>query len=238
MKKVLTLIFALSIIAIGYSTDKVLLVFKANETLKYKMQFQPFPDNVFANQLTGIYSDFSIVKISVKESDNNTLRLSYTFTMFDRKSCCNPLSYPGYFYTIGSEIENNIKPNGEFINNESDYISSSCIFGINLFKFKRKPSQKDKPVVIPFYFSEKEIATGESWNNKFEYFNDGKPDELFINYTLKSVTSNIAYIEGYNLSGLHITLHFDVIRGCLIDLKVYYIKDSKEYLFRSFELAE
>lgn len=238
MKKILTIIFAISIISKGFTSDKVLLIFKPNETLKYKIQLQPFPENALAKQLTGIYSDLSIVKISIKENNNDTLMLSYTLTVFDKKSCCNPLSYPGYFYTVGIEIENLIKPSGEFIKNESDYVTSNCILGFNLFRFKRRQSEVKKPVVFPFYFPDQEISIGESWNNIFEYVNEGKPDKILINYTLKSITSNIAYIDGYNLLGLHITSHFDIVKGCLIDFKMYFKKDSKEYLFKSFELIE
>ncbi len=228
----------MSIVSQGYTSDKVTLVFKPNEVLKYKIQLQSFPENALVKQLTGIYSDLSIVKISIKENDNDILKLSYTLTIFDKKSCCNPLSYPGYFYTVGSEIENRIKPSGEFIKNESDYVYSNCIFGFNLFRFKRKNVPNGNPIIIPIYFSEKEISIGESWNNIFEYDNEGKPDKILINYTLKSITSNIAYIDGYNLLGLHVTSHFDIVKGCLIDFKMYYKKDSKEYLFKSFELIE
>ena len=241
MKRILTISFALLLTVKGYSTDTQLLIFKPNENLKYKIQIHPMPDEFgysVAHKLTSSISKYNIVNFTIKENDNNTYKLLFNLKMLEKKSCCNPLTYPGYFYTIDSDVENIIKPTGEFIDNLNDYISLGCIFGFNIVKLDHNRSNKGKPVIIPFYFPEKEISIGESWMCKFEFEDREKTYALFINYTLKSLTNNIAYIDGYNLDGLHITTNFDIAKGCWIDYKMYYKKDTKEYLWKSFELIK
>jgi hypothetical protein len=149
----------------------------------------------------------------------------------------NPLTYGGFFYTFDNKIENIIKPTGEFIDNQIDNTSIGCIFGFNLATINRNKSKVNKPYMIPFYFPENGVSIGTSWFNEFELSND-EDKTLTINYSLKNIINNVAYIEGKNLQGLHIISHFDIIKGCWIDFKMFQLKDSKEYLFKSYELAE
>jgi len=240
MKKILFISFILTIATLVHSAENYSLLFKPNENLKYKIQIHPFPDEIgysAAMKLTSSISEYNIVTMSIKENQNSTFKLLFNLKMLDKKSCCDPLTYPGYFYTIDNEIENTIKPTGEFIDNRSDSTSIGCIFGFNLAKFNRNTSKGIKPYIIPFYFPEKEISINTTWTNEFVLKNEGK-ETLFINYSLKSISDNIAYIEGSNLQGLHVTSHFDIIKGRWIDFKMFQVKDSKEYLFKSYELTE
>ena len=241
MKKLLPVIFVQLFITVSYSADRHILIFKPAKNLEYKIQFYPMPDEFgysLGEKITSSMSEYNIVKLDIRENDKNTYKLKFNLKMLNKRSCCNPLTYPGYVYTMDSNVENIIKPTGEFIENRHDYISLGCIFGFNLVKFNHNKSRKDKPVIIPFYFPEKEIGIGESWMCKFEFEDKEKTYALFINYTLKSITNNIAYIDGYNLDGLHVTSTFDITKGCWIDYRMYWEKDAKEYLWKSYELIK
>ncbi len=237
MNKIITVAFILLFFSKSYSADKHLLIFKPIENLKYKIQIQPAPESVILNKLFGAYSSNSIFKMSIKENDKNTYKVTSSLIIFNKSSCCNPLTYPGYFITTDREIENIISPTGEFIDNSNDYLSMGCIFGFNILKLNNK-EKNIKPVIIPFYFPDKEISIGESWTCKFEFDDNVNANPLFIDYTIKKVSDNIAYIDGYSLDRLHITAQFNITKGCWTNYKMFVKKDSEEYLFKSFELIE
>lgn len=225
----------------GYSDDTYLLVYKPNKLLKYKASIYPIPPEYtfLAEYLFKKISDTSILKISYAENENNNLNVKYIFHVFEKRSCCNPLSYPGFVYKINSEIENIIEPSGKFISCNKSEIKAGCIFGFNLKTWKLEEEKENKPVfIIPCYFPNDKVRIQSKWFNKYEIKDKEITDVVRIDYSIFDIDNNIASINGSIEDKILIKGDFDIINGYWVNYKIYYIKNSKEYIFKSFELIK